>query len=204
VEFVGKKSLIVYSVALASFLAMVILFFGGFTPYINRPNSDSIAGKLSSVSIDEDNLLIFSIRLNEASSLLNRKIKEANLNLPPVELFDSDLSYKSPGRSWIVVSNDLILIILYRDVLSSLDPDEIQGVVLHELGHVALGHLISPLSAEQRDTQMEKDADNFAVDSGINPDVLISAINKLAPESDEKSQRIASLVNIQGDSSQTP
>lgn len=193
-----KKHFIFFTFSLVCILAAVIVFFGGFGLKLIPSNSGPIADKISTVPIDE-NLLGLSIRINEASTSLHRKIKEANLNLPPVELFDSDFSYKTPGRrmSWIVTNRDnsLITIVIYRDVLAPLNSDEIQAFALHDLCHLVLGHLDdNPLTRKPRNVQMEKDADKCAVDSGINPKVMVSTINKLVPDSDWRVQRLNALI----------
>ena len=157
--------------------------------------------KISSVSVGEENLLVLSIRVNEASSSLRKKIEDANLNLPPVVIYDSDLSYRTPGtrRSWILPDKDngLITIVIYRDVLSSLNSDEIQAFALHDLGHFILNHPSGPLT--RRNVSMEEEADKFAIDSGIDPKVLTSAINKLVRDSDEKQERLRLINNYSSD-----
>lgn len=152
-------------------------------------------GESQSDPISYNNLLVYAVRINEISSSLNQAIKRSNLNLPPVRLYSSELSYKSPGRSWIAVNDDLILIFLYHDVSSTLSANEILAIAVHELGHTILGHK-NPGSIYQRNTEHEKDADKFAVDSGIDPMILISAISKLAADDEERSERIAALSNL--------
>lgn len=144
--------------------------------------------------INKNDILIFASRMNKVAQSLNRAIKKANLDLPTVRLYESSLSYKVPGRSWIRFQEDLIVIYLYQDVASVLTINEVQAVAVHELGHKILGHIRSPGHLLPRNIQEEKDADKFAVELGIQAKFLISAIEKLGEEaSREKIERIAIL-----------
>lgn len=150
-----------------------------------------------SVPINSVSILVYSVKINEISSSLNDVIKRSKLKLPPVRIYDSDLSYKAPGRSWIAVNNDLILIFLFRDVSSVLNANEVLAVAIHELGHTVSGHKkTGPGNIRNVDYEME--ADKFAVDSGIDPKTLISAINKLAFQDEEKVKRIVALTQLIG------
>ena len=186
-----SKSNVVLLTLAASFLISLLFFY--FIYYGTFAKRESVNDKISAVSLEQDNLLVFAVRVNEISKALNDTIKESKFNLPPVKIFDSNLSYKDPGRSWVVFSDDLVLIVLYRDVVSALNQDEIKAVAVHELCHVILGHVsFNPL--EKRDINKEKNADECAVNSGTDPYVIISAIAKLASDGEEKSERISALV----------
>ena len=143
--------------------------------------------------ISHDNMLIFSIRVNEISNSLNETVRKTNPEFPKIKFSNSSSSYKSPDQSWIMISDELILITLFRDVASVLNSIEVKAVAVHELCHVILGHIETNPLLQERSIRKEKDADNCAVNSGIDPNTLVSAIRKLAPEGEEKSQRISVL-----------
>ncbi len=145
--------------------------------------------------ISYNNLLVYAVRINAISSSLNKAIKRSGLNLPPVKLRASELSYKDKRRSWFAVNDDFILIFLFKDISNTLDASEVLAVSVHELGHLILGHKNSNLT-DKRDINYEKDADKLTVDSGIDPLTLISAISKLAADDEEKSERIATLIQL--------
>lgn len=153
-------------------------------------------GKVNSSPMSFDNLLVYSARINQISSSLNQAIEKSKLNLPPVKLYNSGLSYKTPGRSWMAVGDNLIIVYLYYDVSNILDSNEVLASAVHELGHAVLGHKKS-LSIYERNINYEIDADKFAVESGIDPKTLISAINKLAAENEEKTKRVTALTGLE-------
>ena len=195
-----KRSLVTGGLCLYAFLISLAFIFNSSSVW-PKSNSQIAMTRLSleelvyeggakSDPIGYDNLLVYAVRINEISSSLNRAIKKSKLNLPPVKLYNSELSYKSPGRSWIAVSEDLILIFLYHDVSNILNTNEILAVAVHELGHTVLSHKNSGL-IYQRSIENEKNADKFAINSGIDPNTLISAIDKLIAEDQEKTERIA-------------
>lgn len=201
----ARKNLVIAILCLYAFLISLAFIFNDLN-FWSKP----VPGQISMIRLDLEelvykgetrtdpiaynNLLVYSIRINAISSSLNQAIKRSNLNLPPVKLFNSELSYKSQGRSWIAVSDNLILIFLYRDVSSILNANEVLAVAVHELGHTVLGHK-SLGSTYHRNLKDEKNADKFAVDSGIDPNTLVSAISKFDEEF--KTERVSALAQLQ-------
>lgn len=156
----------------------------------------SSKGQVNTSPMSFDNLLVYSARINQISSSLNQAIEKSKLNLPPVKLYNSGLSYKTPGRSWMAVGDNLIIVYLYYDVSNILDSNEVLAAAVHELGHAVLGHK-KPTSIYDRNIDHEIDADKFAVESGIEPKTLISALNKLAAENEEKTRRVTALTGLE-------
>ena len=150
----------------------------------------------SSVPVNKDNLLVFAIRINDISLSLNKAIRQGNLNIPPVKFFDIN---KSCGelKSWFYSDEDLTIIFLCRGLSNTLTKDEVIAYSVHEICHISLGHAETTLlkvGVNQRDINKEKEADRCAVSSRVDPTILMSAINKLSPDNNEKLERIADLV----------
>lgn len=185
-----KHNFVIAALVLHAIVVTAFLFWGyGRTIY----SAGSDGGDDSIYPITHDNLLVFSIRVNEISNSLNATMRKTNPELPQIKFSNSNLSYKSPDRSWIIISEELILITLFRDVVSVLNSIEVKAVAVHELCHVILGHMeINPLLNE-RSISDEVDADSCAVNSGVDSNALVSAISKLAPEGEEKLKRISAL-----------
>ena len=204
---ISKNNFIIGFLVLYGFVISLALIFGSknIRPKYIRNSPVSVArlelnelGSQSSGPINYDNLLFYAIKINEISISLNKAIRKSNLDLPSIKFYNSELSYKSPGRSWMVVSDNTIIIFLYKDVSSVLNADEVMAVAVHELGHFILDHRTSDL-VYKRNTAHEIAADKFAVDSGISPVLIISALNKLSPDNYEKSERILALLAISSD-----
>lgn len=146
--------------------------------------------------IREDNLLVFGVRVNEISSSLNKAIKRDKLDLLPVKFFDIN---KSCGelKDWFYIDRNfnLTIIFLCRDLSNKLTKDEIMAYSVHEIAHIVLGHaeFFSPALPHTRNIIHEQEADDLAVRSGISPSLLMSAINKLSADNQEKDQRIKTL-----------
>lgn len=143
--------------------------------------------------ITHDNLLIFSVRVNEISNSLNKMIKKTNLELPEIKFSNSNSSYKSPDQNWIMVNNELILITLFHDVASVLNSAEVQAVAIHELCHFILGHKETNPLLQERNINKEKEADKCTISFRVNTQVLISAITKLSLVEEEKLERTSAL-----------
>lgn len=200
----ARKVVIVAVMGFYTILLCLALFLSSAAFWLRQPSNDGISsirfelpesvksGKDHSEPINRDNLLVFAFRINAISRSLNDAIKKSGLNLPPVKLYNSELSYKNPGRSWIAISDDFIVIFLFSDVANTLNANEVLAVTVHEIGHAVMGHT-APVSYYYRDIKKEVDADKFAVDSGVDPRFLISALNKLAPDDHEKQERITAL-----------
>lgn len=200
----ARKTVIVAVMGLYTILLCLALFLSSAAFWLRQPSNDGISsirfelpesvksGKDHSDPISRDNLLVFAFRINAISRSLNDAIKKSSLNLPPVKLYNSELSYKNPGRSWIAISDDFMVIFLFSDVANTLNTNEVLAVSVHEVCHVILDHKSSVLFY-YRDVRKEIDADKCTVESGIDPKLLISALNKLAPENYERSERITAL-----------
>ncbi|MBI2065016.1 MAG: M48 family metalloprotease [Candidatus Yanofskybacteria bacterium] len=148
---------------------------------------------MSTKPLGEGGLLVVAVAINDISNSIKETVQKDNPDLPPIELHDLNISYKESNNSWLVVKNDLVVVFLYADISKILTKEELTAFIFHEVGHVKLGHVRKPAYTQTRDTREEIDADIFAVSSGIRPTVLISALNKLSPNVDEKNERIEAL-----------
>ena len=156
-------------------------------------NKDYIPKANISSPLGEGGLLVIAVAIDDIADSVSKTVQKDNPELPPIELWDLRSSYKTSNR-WMAVSDNLIIIFLHADVSSILTKKELEAAVLHEVGHVKLKHV--GRIHYTRITQEEIDADTFAVKSGAEIGALISAINKLSPDNDEKVARLTALEHL--------
>ncbi len=207
-----KLNIFVYSVMIISVLSVIVFSVVVIKNSVTRPqaaikqmpitklNLKELVSKgpVSSEPMSYDNLLVYAVRIKAISSSLNKAIKQSGLNLPPIEIQESHLSYKDKdngeARGWISQYDDVIILVLYHDVSDILDSNEVLAVAIHEISHAILGHKSGP--NYQRNIIWEKDADQLTVDAGVDPMTLIAAISKLSADNEEKVERIAALAQL--------
>jgi len=177
-----RKMLIAQMIAFLIIIVVSIVIFKFFDIHIHADNKENATRPLG-----EGGLLVVAFAVNDISSSLSQSIEKNNPELPPIQLRDIGISYKD-SDSWITVNDNLIIVFLYSDVANILTKAEIEAYALHEIGHVKLKHYGRRYYS--RVIQEEISADIFAIMSGVKVDVLISAINKLSSNNDERSARI--------------
>lgn len=139
--------------------------------------------------LGEGGLLVIAIAVDDISKSVNTALTKENPELPPIKLRDSADSHKT-ANGWISISDDVIVVFLYRDISAILTKEELRAVVLHEVGHAKLKH------SETRMLQQEIEADLFSFSSGANLRALISAINKLSLNKYETIERVNALKQL--------
>ena len=177
-----RKMIIAQTIAFLILIVISIVIFKFFDIHIHANNKETVTRPLG-----EGGLLVVAFTINEISNSLDQSVRKNNPELPPIKLRDIGISYKD-SNSWMTIDDNLIIVFLHSDVANLLTKAEIEAYALHEIGHVKLKHF--GRSYFSRVVQEEISADIFAIMSGVKADVMISAINKLSFNNDEKSARI--------------
>lgn len=139
--------------------------------------------------LGEGGLLVIAIAVDDISKSVNTIVTKENPGFPPIKLRDSADSYKT-ANGWVSISDDMIVVFLYRDISTVLTKEELRAVVLHEVCHAKLKH------SETRILKQEVDADLCSFSSGASPGALISAINKLSMDDYETIERVKILEQL--------
>lgn len=87
-------------------------------------------------------------------------------------------------------------VVVNEEILSLLTEEELRGALLHEVGHLRKGHSERVKASGSKITnlssEMELEADRWAVDHGADPLALASALVKLSKRAKEADKLFAS------------
>lgn len=147
-----------------------------------QENPDDLS-RTADVPISYDSYLNYSYRMSE----LNRDLKVIYQDIlnKDIKLSSNESSYVGQ-KSMVRISDDTIDIQVFSDMASQLTRDEIFAYATHELAHIYLNHCRTC----DRNKIDEIEADLWAVNKGIDPKFLVSALQKLQSIEEERNDRI--------------